>query len=57
MKFDGSQKTKIYEYEYLNHANTFINVANGWIYFQNEHENDALYRINFDGTKIESRGL
>ena len=56
MKFDGSQKTKIYEYKYLNHANTFINVANGWIYFQNEHENDALYRINFDGTKIERVG-
>ncbi len=56
MKFDGSQKTKIYEYKFLNHANTFINVANGWIYFQNEHENDSLYRINFDGTKIERVG-
>lgn len=56
MKFDGSQKTKIYEYKYLNHANTFINVANGWIYFQNEHENNTLYRINFDGTKIERVG-
>lgn len=56
MKFDGSQKTKIYEYKYLNHANTFINVANGWIYFQNEHENGALYRINFDGTNIERVG-
>ncbi|MBR5224009.1 MAG: DUF5050 domain-containing protein [Clostridia bacterium] len=56
MRFDGSQKTKIYEYKFLNHANSFINVADGWIYFQNEHENDSLYRIKVDGTKIERVG-
>lgn len=56
MRYDGSQKTKIYQYEYLNHANTFINVAAGWIYFQNEHDNDSLYRIKFDGRKIERVG-
>ena len=56
MRSDGSQKTKIYEYKFLNHANTFINVADGWIYFQNEHENDSLYRIKIDGTKMERVG-
>lgn len=56
MRYDGSQKTKIYEYEDLNHANAFINVVDGWMYFQNEHENDSLYRIKIDGTKIERVG-
>lgn len=56
MRFDGSQKTKIYEYKYLNHANTFINVTDGWIYFKNEHENDSLYRVKIDGTMIERVG-
>ncbi|MBQ5885105.1 MAG: DUF5050 domain-containing protein [Clostridia bacterium] len=56
MRFDGSQKTKIYEYNYLNHADGFINVVDGWIYFQNEHENDNLYRVKIDGTKIERMG-
>jgi len=56
MRFDGSQKTTIYEYNFLNHANTFINVANGWIYFQNEHDGDTLYRVKIDGTKVERVG-
>lgn len=50
---DGSEKTKIYDYEYLHHANAYLNVVDGWLYFQNEHNNDALYRVSPDGTKVE----
>ena len=56
MKPDGSQRTDIYEYNFLNHANTFINVVNGWIYFQNEYDNDTLYRVKIDGTIVERVG-
>ncbi|MBE6718654.1 MAG: DUF5050 domain-containing protein [Ruminococcaceae bacterium] len=56
MKPDGSQQTKILDYDYLNHANSFLNVADGWIYFQNEHKNDELYRVNFEGTIVERVG-
>ena len=56
MKPDGSQKTKIFEYKYLNHANSYLNVADDWIYFQNEHEGDTLYRVKIDGTKVERVG-
>jgi len=56
MKPDGSQKTKIYTYEFLNHANTYLNVADGWIYFQNEHDNDTLYRVNINSAKVERVG-
>lgn len=53
MKPDGTQKTTIYEYDYLNHANTYLIVIDGWIYFQNEHMNDVLYRVNIEGTIAE----
>ena len=56
MKPDGSQKTKIYEYKFLNHANSYLNVADDWIYFQNEHKGDSLYRVKIDGTKVERVG-
>ena len=56
MRPDGSQKTKIYDYKFLNHANSFLNVADSWIYFQNEHEGDALYRVKIDGSKLERMG-
>ncbi len=56
MKPDGSQKTDIYEYDFLNHANSYLNVVDGWIYFQNEHDDDSLYRVKFDGTKFERVG-
>ncbi len=53
MKPDGSDKTDIFEYKYLNHANYYLNVANGWIYFKNEGENDSLYRVKIDGSNCE----
>jgi len=56
MKPDGSQKTDIYEYKYLNHSNSYLNVVDDWIYFQNEHEGDAIYRVNINGTGFERVG-
>lgn len=56
MKPNGSQKTNIFEYKFLNHANTYLIVAGDWIYFQNEHQNDDLYRVKIDGTKVERVG-
>ena len=56
MKPDGSQKTKIYDYDFLNHANSYLNVVDDWIYFQNEHDGDSLYRVKIDGTKEERMG-
>lgn len=50
---DGSQKSKIYVFDFLNHANTYLNVVDEWIYFQNEHDGDAPYRIKTDGTNLE----
>ena len=50
---DGSEKTKIYDYEYLNHSNAYLNVLDGWLYFQNEHDHDALYRVSLDGVKVQ----
>lgn len=56
MKPNGSKKTDIFEYQFLNHANSYLNVVDDWIYFQNEHEGDVLYRIKVDGTKVERVG-
>lgn len=56
VKPDGSQKTKIYAYDFLNHANTYLNVLDDWIYFQNEHKDDTLYRVNIDSKKVERVG-
>ena len=50
---DGTEKTKIYTYDYLNHANSYLNVVDDWLYFQNEHDGNRLYRVSIDGTKIE----
>ena len=56
MKPDGSQKTKILNIAFLNHANTYINVIDGWLYYQNEHDFNAMYRVKIDGTKVERVG-
>lgn len=56
MKPDGSQKSTIFEYEHLNHANSYLNVTDNWIYFQNEHDGDTMYRVRIDGTKFERVG-
>lgn len=56
MKPDGSQRTKILDYDFLNHANTYINVADGWIYFQNEHAGHDMYRVKVDGTNFQRVG-
>ena len=56
VKPDGSKKTRLYQYEHLNHANGFINVVDGWIYFQNEHQNDELFRITTSGKNLSRVG-
>ncbi len=53
IKPDGSQKTFLMDYDYLNRANFFINIVNGWLYFPNEHDNDMLYRIRTTGGNLQ----
>lgn len=53
MKPDGSQKTRLMPFDFLNRANYFICVADGWIYFPNDADNDYLYRLKTDGTTLE----
>lgn len=56
VKPDGSGKTVIYEYEYPSKANAFINVADGWIYFEKLKDSKDLYRVRTDGKGLERFG-
>ena len=53
---DGSGKTVIYEYEYPHKANEFINVADGWVYFEKFKDSEDLYRVRIDGTGCQRVG-
>ena len=53
---DGSGKTVIYEYEYPHKANEFINVADGWVYFEKLKDSEDLYRVRIDGTGCQRVG-
>ena len=38
-------------------ANAVVHVCgDGWMYFQNEHENNALFRVEIDSGKVERVG-
>ena len=56
VKPDGSGKTVIYEYEYPHKSNAFINVADGWVYFEKLKDSEDLYRVRIDGTGCERVG-
>ena len=57
MKPDGSQKTTIYEYDFVNtRGNAFLNVLDDYIYFSNGHDNYALYRVHIETSKVEKVG-
>ncbi len=53
MRYDTSEKTKILDLNFKNHANFFINVAGDWLYFPNDDDGDYLYRIKTDGTNLQ----
>ena len=53
MKYDGSQKTKILDLTYENHANFYICVVGDWLYFPNDDDNDYMYRIRTNGKDLQ----
>ncbi len=53
MRSDASQKTKILDLDFKNHANFFICVAGDWLYFPNDDDGDRLYRVKTDGTVFQ----
>ncbi len=53
MRYDTSEKTKILDLDFKNHANFFINVAGDWLYFPNDNDGDYLYRIKTDGKNLQ----
>lgn len=53
---DGTGKTKLLDYEEKGRSNAFINVVDGWIYFENAKQNNDLYRVRTDGKGLERVG-
>lgn len=53
MRYDTSEKTKILDLDFKNHANFFINVAGDWLYFPNDEDGDYLYRVKTNGTNLQ----
>lgn len=53
MRYDTSEKTKILDLNFKNHANFFINVAGDWLYFPNDEDGDYLYRVKTNGTNLQ----
>jgi len=53
MRLDGTDNTEIYAYNWLDHANFYINIHGDWIYFPKQDDNDYLYRMKTDGSNLQ----
>ncbi|MBQ2704555.1 MAG: DUF5050 domain-containing protein [Clostridia bacterium] len=53
MKPDGSEKKTIHTMNQFRSSNPFFNVVDDWIYFEDQADNNALYRVKVDGTGLE----
>jgi hypothetical protein len=48
-KTDGTNKQKLCDDELV--YDKFVNISNGWIYYQNASDDDKIYKIKLDGTQ------
>lgn len=53
MKSNTQEITKLLDIEFSNMSNYSISVADGWIYFNNESDNNYMYRIKTDGSNLQ----
>ncbi len=53
IRTNGTGKTTVFEKSFNNSPNRYLIVIDGWLYFTNQEDNDRIYKIYNDGTKLQ----